>query len=57
MVGGSLIDFSGNKNTRTADINTEKIVMNDIISTPSAKAVYMGVKNIYLGTLMDDPSE
>jgi hypothetical protein len=56
-VGGNLIEFNGDKSTRTAAITTAKIVLNDVVSTDNAKAACMDVKNFYLGTPMNDPSE
>ena len=56
-VGGNLINFDGDKSTRTADISTAKLVLNSVISTDNAKAACMDVKNFYLGTPMKDPSE
>ena len=56
-VGGNLIEFNGDKSTRIAAITTAKIVLNDVVSTDNAKAACMDVKNFYLGTPMNDPSE
>ena len=56
-VGGNLIEFNGDKSTRTAAITTAKIVLNDVVSTDNAKAACMGVKNFYLVTPMNNPSE
>ena len=38
-VGGNLVDYPGQTYTPTADITTFKIQVNDILSTPNAKAV------------------
>ena len=56
-VGVNLIDYLGDKSTRTANITTSKLVENDIISTDNSKAACMGVTNFYLSTPMQDPSK
>jgi hypothetical protein len=47
-VGGNLIDFLGNKSTRAADLATVKCLINNIISTPEARAACMDIKDFYL---------
>lgn len=52
-VGGNLIDYPGDKSTRTADITTVKLLVNSTISTPKAELMCMDLKNFYLGTPLD----
>jgi hypothetical protein len=47
-VGGNLIDFPGDVATKTADLVTIKALMNDIISTPGARARAIDIKDFYL---------
>ena len=54
-VGGNLIKYPGNTSAPTADLETVKILINDIVSTPNAKAVVLDIKNFYLNTPMDRP--
>ena len=54
-VGGNLIDYPGATYAPTADLTTVKIVANDVVSTPGAKAVTGDLKNFYLGTPLPRP--
>lgn len=54
-VGGNLIDYPGDKSTRTADITTSKLVWNSTLSTDKAKYMVGDVKHFYLNTPMDQP--
>ena len=47
-VGGNLIDFPGDKSTRTADLVTVKCLANSIISTPGGRAASIDIKDFYL---------
>ena len=47
-VGGNLIEFPGDKSTKTADIIAIKALINSIISTPGARAAAIDLKNFYL---------
>jgi hypothetical protein len=38
-VGGDNVQYDGNTNTETADLITEKTLINSTISTPNARAV------------------
>mgnify|MGYP003513481215 FL=1 len=51
-VGGNLIDYPGNKSTRTADITTLKLLLNSAISRIKARMMMIDIKNFYLGTPM-----
>ena len=52
-VGGNLIDYPGDKSTRTAGLTTVKCLINSIISKPKAKALALDLKNYYLNTDLD----
>jgi Reverse transcriptase (RNA-dependent DNA polymerase) len=47
-VGGNLIDFPGDKSTKVADLVTVKALLNQIVSTPNAKAACIDIKDFYL---------
>jgi hypothetical protein len=50
MVGGDILDYSGDTATSTADITTFKILINSTLSTKDAKMMMMDINNYYLGT-------
>jgi hypothetical protein len=52
-LGGNLIDYPGDVSTRTADMDTIKIILNSTVSTPGAKFCSMDITNFYLNTKMD----
>jgi hypothetical protein len=52
-VGGNLIRYDGDVSSRSADLTTSKCLWNSVISTPGAKYMCLDVKNVYLGTPMD----
>jgi Reverse transcriptase (RNA-dependent DNA polymerase) len=54
-LGGNLIDYPGDVSTRTADMDTIKIVLNSTVSTPDARFCSMDITNFYLNTKMDRP--
>jgi hypothetical protein len=47
-VGGNLIDFPGDKSTRSADLVTVKCLFNSVVSTPGARAACIDIKDFYL---------
>jgi hypothetical protein len=49
-VGGTILDYSGDVATSTADITTLKILINSTLSTEKAAMMMMDIKNCYLGT-------
>ena len=51
-VGGNLIEYPDNLRTETADLQTIKILINSVISTPGARFMALDVKNFYLNTPM-----
>ncbi|KAL7500917.1 hypothetical protein ACHAWT_008970 [Skeletonema menzelii] len=51
--GGNLINYPGELTTRTADLQTTKIMWNSVVSTPGAKYCCFDISNFYLGTPLD----
>jgi hypothetical protein len=49
-VSGSILDYSGDVTTSTADIETFKILINSTLSTEDATMIMMDIKNYDLGT-------
>jgi hypothetical protein len=49
-VGGDQIEYPGDKSTRTAGLTTANILINSVISTPSAKLLVIDINNFYLNT-------
>jgi hypothetical protein len=49
-VGGDQIEYPGDKSTRAAGLNTAKILINGVISTPNAKFLVIDIHNFYLNT-------
>jgi hypothetical protein len=49
-VGGDQIEYPGEKSTRTAGLNTAKIIINSVISTFGAKFLVIDIKKIYFNT-------
>jgi hypothetical protein len=49
-IGGNQIEYPGDKSTRTAGLTTAKILINSVISTPSAKFLVIDIKKNYLNT-------
>jgi hypothetical protein len=49
-VGGDLIEYPGDKSTRTAGLTTTKILINSAISNLGAKFLVIDSKNFYLNT-------
>jgi hypothetical protein len=52
-LGGNLIDYPGDVSTRTAEMDTIKILLNSVVSTPEAKFCGMDITNFYLDTPLD----
>jgi hypothetical protein len=48
--GGDQIEYPGDKSTRSVGLTTAKILINSVISTPSAKFLVIDIKNFYLNT-------
>lgn len=53
-VGGYQLPYIGIVSTPTANLTTIKVHINSTISTPGARYAVCDIKNIYLGTPMDD---
>jgi Reverse transcriptase (RNA-dependent DNA polymerase) len=54
-VGGNLIDFPGDKSTKVAELVTIKCLLNNIISTPNARAGCIALKDFYLNNELPTP--
>jgi hypothetical protein len=52
-VGRDQIEYPGDKSTRTAGLTTAKILINSVISTPSAKFIFIDIKKKYLNTPLE----
>jgi len=52
-VGGNLIDYPYELTTRTADLQTTKIMWNSVVSTDGAKYACADIGNMYLETPME----
>jgi hypothetical protein len=50
--GGDRVHYPGNTGTPTTNLLTVKLIINSIISTPSAKFMTMDIKDFYLSTPM-----
>ena len=53
-VGGDRLDYPSDVSTRTAGMETAKILFNSIVSTPNAKFCTMDIKDFYLNTPMTE---
>eukprot|EP00957_Ditylum_brightwellii_P172491 13132723-Ditylum_brightwellii.AAC.1 len=51
-VGGNLIEYPGSVTTKTAEVETAKILFNSILSTKDAKFATIDIKSFYLNTPM-----
>jgi hypothetical protein len=52
-LGGNLIDYPGDVSTRTAEMDTIKILFNSVVSTTDAKFCSLDITNFYLDTPLD----
>jgi hypothetical protein len=50
IVGGDILDYSGDVATSTADITPFKILINSTLPTEDATVMMMDIKNYYIGT-------
>jgi hypothetical protein len=48
IVGGNLVEVTGDISTKGADLVTAKVLINDIISTPNCRATALDIKDFYL---------
>ena len=51
-VGGNQIDFPGDKSTKVAELVTIKCLLNNIVSTPGARAACIDLKDFYLNNVL-----
>jgi hypothetical protein len=49
-LGGNLIQYPGDVSTKTAELETIKILLNSVISTDDAEFISIDIKNFYLNT-------
>jgi len=54
-IGGNTINYIGDCGTKTASLETVKLVVNSTLSTPDAEYMTMDLSNFYLGTPLDRP--
>jgi hypothetical protein len=54
-LGGNLIKYPGDVSTKTAELETIKILFNSVISTVGAKFISIDIKNFYLNTPLARP--
>eukprot|EP00957_Ditylum_brightwellii_P210327 15364848-Ditylum_brightwellii.AAC.1 len=53
QVGANLIKYPANVSTKTAEVETAKLLLNSVLSTPGAKFMTIDIKNFYLNTPMN----
>jgi hypothetical protein len=56
-VGGNLVNYDGETYTPTATLTTAKLLLNSVVSTPSATFFCLDLANFYLITPFDNPSQ
>ena len=49
-VGGDQLEFQGDTSTETAGLETAKMVVNSVVSTPDAKFMTIDISNMYMNT-------
>jgi len=54
-IGGNTIDYIGDCGTKTASLETFKLVVNSTLSTPGARCATFDLGNFYLNTPLDRP--
>ena len=54
-IGGNRIVYPGDCGTKTGSLELVKILINSVLSRPSAKFASFDLKNLYLGTPLDRP--
>ena len=52
-VGGDRLDYTGPTTTETAEIQTDNLLFNSIISTKGGQFMCIDLKDFYLGTPMN----
>jgi hypothetical protein len=53
--GGDRLPYDGKKSTETAGLETTKILLNSVISTPGARFACFDISNMYLNTKLPSP--
>ena len=54
-IGGNRIAYPGDCGTKTGSLETVKLIINSVLSRPSAKFACYDISNFYLGTPLDRP--
>ena len=50
--GGNILEYDGKKSTEMSGLETTKILVNSVISTPRARFGCFEINNMYLNTIM-----
>ena len=53
--GGDRLIYDGKKSTETAGLETTKMLLNSVVSTPNAKFACFDIGNMYLNTKLPSP--
>jgi hypothetical protein len=53
--GGDRLPYGGKKSTETAGLETTKILLNSVVSTPGARFACFDISNMYLNTKLPSP--
>ena len=53
-VGGDRMVYDGDVSTKTANLETLKIILNSVVSTPGARFMNVDIKDFYLNTPLDE---
>ena len=53
--GGDRLPYDGKKSTETAGLETTKILLNSVVSTPGARFACFDIGNMYLNTKLPSP--
>ena len=53
--GGNRLIYNGKKSTETAGLETTKMLLNSVVSTPNAKFACFDIGNMYLNTKLPSP--
>eukprot|EP00804_Cyclotella_cryptica_P015404 CCRYP_008022-RA/>CCRYP_008022-RA protein AED:0.38 eAED:0.38 QI:0/-1/0/1/-1/1/1/0/222 len=54
-LGGDHIRYPGDCGTKAGSLETVKLLLNSVLSTPTARFASFGISNFYLGTPLDRP--
>ena len=53
--GGNILEYDGKKSTEMSGLETTKILVNSVISTPRARFGCFEISNMYLNTKLTSP--